>query len=328
MKKKNLFYFLATVLLSATTMMGLTACGDDDDDNGGGGGSSSTSAGVIDAKSGLRLKAAGNYTYYYDNDGRLDYIKDKYGKWSFSYNPNQISFIEDYQGNTSKEEVFNVSYNGKGYVSGMSATIEGESDSETWKTTGKATFSYDGSGHLTKFSGTSKEEGYDDGEKYTETWTDDITLTWKNNQLLKVALVEKGSENGVTWRYTETWNFTYNSNYENIFQQWAPSMTPAFDSDIDELLAFVGLLGNGPAMLPDGAEYEENWDDDGDTGSDDKSYNFSYAFNNDGSLKTTTIGSKRYNFSYDYTDTRAITDSQELPAKRVRSLLLHPLKRH
>lgn len=326
--KKNLFYFLATVLLSATVVTGLTACGDDDDDEGGG--SSSTTAGVIDAKSGLRIKGVGNYNYYYTDDGRIDYISDRYGKWTFGYNPNTVTFVETYNGRTSKEETVAVSYNKAGYLAGINYNETKEySDGDEWTTTGKSSLSYDGSGHLTKISSSANSQGKEGGKNYTEKWSDDIALTWKNNQLQKIVWVESGTKNGESWKSTETWNFTYDSDNENPYCQWAPSIAKPLDDDIIELMAYAGLLGKGPSMLPDGCEYEDVYVEDGDTDRNESTKTYRYDYNDDGSISSTTINSTRYSFYYDYNSTRANDGAtpKTAPAKKLNGLFMHARRR-
>lgn len=310
--KKNLFYFLATILLSSVTIS-LTACNDDDDEDGGGGsGIASKTVGIIDSKTGQRITKFGNYKVYYDADGRLDYIADSNGKWTFSYNPNKITFVESSNGQ-DKGETVNVSYNGNGYISALSSSYTFEEYGMKFSETSKATLSYDGSGHLTKITSSSKMTGSYNGESYSDTYSSNYTLTWKSGQLTKVVGIESGNEDGESYSDTDTWTFSYSDSYPNTFQQWAPSIAQSFSGDMVEVLCYVGLLGVGPSQLPGSAEDVYVEDDDTDT----DSYTFNYGFNDNGSLSYSTINGIKYTFSYDYADTRALTEAIPAPEKKV-----------
>lgn len=275
----------------------MSACGDDEDD-----GAASTSAGVLDSRTGLRVKGFGDYRVCYDSKGRIDYIRDDYGEWEFSYNPNKISYVEIYNGQRIEDETLSVSYNSSGCLSSANYSDSGQDEDEKWNESSQASLSYDGSGHLTKITGSGKESGIEKGERYSESWTFSYTLTWRNNILQQVVWTEKWVEDGETETETETWTFSYdNDSYENEYHQWAPSIGRWLD-DIEELYAYVGLLGVGPSKLPSSAEkYEEEFYD-GKNHTYYDSYSFSYGFNSDGSISYTFVNGTRYSFSYDYAE--------------------------
>lgn len=290
---KSLKYFVSALLV-CSACVGFYACSDDDE---GGSGSASSTAGVLDKKTGLRVRGYDGYSFYYDEKGRIDYIRDSYGQWSFSYNPNTISFLDNYGGETLK-----VSYNGSGYLASTSESWSEQGDS--YKSTGssQASLSYDGSGHLTKISLSEKEKKVEGGETWEETWTTTYTLTWRNNLLQQVVYKEKGVEDGDTWEETETIVYAYdNEDYENVYRQWAPFLD--WEGDIEELLAYAGLLGIGPNKLPSSAEYEEVEIENGKRYTDNGSNTYRYGFNSDGSISYAMVNGSRYNFSYDYAET-------------------------
>ncbi len=307
----------------AVMCVGFVSCSSDDDKEGSG--SASTSAGVIDKKTGLRVKAFGDYKVYYLDDGRIDYIRDNYGKWSFSYSPNKISFTETYNGYNSDEEVIRVSYNSSGYLSSTSFSDSGLYDGEKWTESSEATLSYDGNGHLTKIAGSGKASGTEKGYTYNDTWTFSYTLTWRNNLLLQVVWTEKETGNGEIETETETWSFAYeNDSYENEYKQWTPSITQWLD-DIEEFFAYVGLLGVGPKMLPSSAEkYEEEYYD-GKMHTDEDSYWFGYGFNKNGAVSYSSINSTRYDFSYDYAEINSKNTRSDISQERERGNTLHRL---
>ena len=132
MKKKNFLWSMMALTVAAVLSVGFTACGGDDDDEGGSGGGSGSpksGVGVLDKKSGLRLKSVGDYTYYYNNKGLIDYIADKSDRYEFSYNPNKIYVVDNYD---KDDESLSVSYNGSGYLSAISYSFERDKTEGLW----------------------------------------------------------------------------------------------------------------------------------------------------------------------------------------------------
>ena len=337
MKKKNFLWSMMALTVAAVLSVGFTACGGDDDDEGGSGGGSGSpksGVGILDKKSGLRLKSVGDYTYYYNNKGLIDYIADKSDRYEFSYNPNKIYVVDNYD---KDDESLSVSYNGSGYLSALSYSLEKEETEGLWSESAKANYSYDGSGHLTKIAGSGKEIGTDDGERITYTWTFSYTFTWRNNKLMQVVWTETEIEDGESYPETETYTFQYeNNDYQNAYCQWAPSIARALE-DFEECLAFVGLLGVGPTMLPSSGERYEEYYSGGKKQTETKEYTFTYRFNSDGSINTATVNSSSYKFAYDYagdedySKSRSIAvDQNEQQEQFVKSMrqMLHRKGRH
>ena len=302
----------------------VVSCSKDDDDSG----SASTSAGVIDKKTGLRVTSVGNYRIYYDDKGRVDYIRDNYEKWTFSYNPNIITYYERY--NDDDGGKYNVGYNGLGYLASLNYSDSNQDGNDKWSESANVTFSYDGNGHLTKISVSGKYSGTEDGERFNETWTDSYSFSWGNSRLQKVVYTEKYVEDGETETEKETWIFSYdNENYENAYQQWVPSIVGYFEGQ-EQVWAWVGLLGVGPNMLPSSAENTEEEYYDGKSYNHNNSYTFRYGFNSDGSISYTTINGTRYNFSYDYAenDSRKNAPTPGVQEREFVKSLRHVFRRH
>lgn len=292
-------------------MMGgvaLVSCGDDEPESGSG----SKTAGVLDEKTGLRIASAGGYNYVYAEDGKLQYVLSGSScRYEFSYSPNMIIHVDD--GDYDEAENYSVSYNGNGYVSSVSESDTWEDEDERETETSDASFSYDGNGHLTKFSGTYKETEYEKKTGVTETESGTVTwtFTWSNNLLMKIVLLEEGRDDDGPFRYEETFTFSYNNesmtNYANKYQQYSAFIDYPFNSFM-ERLCYVGLLGNGPAYLPSKMEYEEkeeyyNSDGEKENHEESGSQNYSYGFNNDGSISYVYSGSSRETYSYGYAET-------------------------
>ena len=317
----------------------MSSCSDDDDDNGGSG---SKSVGVLDENTGLRVTSAGGYNYVYQEDGRLLYILSGSScRYEFSYSPNKIAHVDD--GDYEEAENITVSYNGSGYVSSASSSEKWEDEDEYGEETSNASFSYDSNGHLTKLSGTYKETEYENGKSYSESGTTTYILTWSNNLLQKVVATDEGRDEDGPFKYVETYILSYNNdamaNNANKYLQYACFADPIFNGFM-ERLCYVGLLGNGPAFLPSGLEYEEQWeyyDEDGkkQTGEYSYSYTYRYGFNSDGAISYDYEGSYRNaTYSYDHVEsssggstpfTRA-TDEYVSPRKHKKHLGL--LKLH
>ncbi|MBP5508785.1 MAG: hypothetical protein J6Y23_13250 [Prevotella sp.] len=285
MRKKILFFLFA--VLSALTMT-TTSCSSDDDDNGFG----SSSAGLLDDE--LRLRSVGNISFYYDEDGRLDYIHTSRGNYNFSYNPGKITTDD------SDDIPSEVSYTSKGYLSSLNEkhVDEGSWGSET--EIGKSSFSYDGSGHLTKVSSTYKITVVEKGEKESYTENSTITLTWKSDMLQKVVWDEKDDDG---YRYTETWTYgyekDYKENYFNKYCQYAPSVANWLEDEWVEGIAYVGLFGKGPLYLPSDCDYEDVViDDEGKKETDYRSWSSVYSFNSNGSLSYVNYNGRKYSYSY------------------------------
>ena len=302
---KKLAKILSVSLLLSATTLGFMACGGDDDEPGSG--TASSSAGMLDKKTGLRLKKIGDYTIYYNEDGRVDRITEgSYSSYVFGYNPNTISYGATYNGYDEGSEVIKIGYNGSGYVSSMSASSE-EYDYQGNKETeeGEASVSYSGN-HITKVSMSSKETYYEHGERVNYNSTSSISFNWKNNLLMKITLKFSGNEDGDIWDETEEWVYSYDDDdYVNPYLQYTPSLTKSSDGIFD-ILAYVGLLGDGPVKLPSSAvRYEVETSSSGYNDTSERSYNFRYGFNDNGSVSYCYIDGTNYSYSYDYADTRA-----------------------
>ena len=250
------FYFLCGLFFLGTGVV--TSCGDDDEDYG----EASTTAGVIKTQDGkVRVYRAGDYQFFYKDNGQLDHYTYWGETTEFKYNPDKI--IDE---NGDRE--FKVYYTSQGYIAKASFSDGGDK--------GTATFSYDGDGHLTSIVFNGEESGYDDGEYYHETGTETVKLTWKNGLLTKMTVEEVWKEGKEVDKDKDTYEYEYDEDYPNPYCQYTGTILYEFDTDFEEL-GFVGLYGVGPKKLPSSMT---EIDDDGDT----YTRNLSYQFNEDGTL--------------------------------------------
>ena len=306
--KKTLKLF--GVLLLGSVALDFMACSSGDEP---GGGKASSTAGILDKESGLRLKKAGDYTIYYDDNGRIERVTEgRYATYLFGYNPNTFSYVDSWYGDEEPNEIYKVGYNGSGFLSSMNYSFEdvnedGYKESES----GEASISYS-NGHVTKITMSGKGSFYEDDYRYSWTGTGSVTFTWSKNRLVKVTWKETEKGAGETWNYTEEWVYGYEDADENIYLQYTPSLAYAMEDNLD-IFAYVGLLGEGPDVLPSSATYyEEETSSDGDDYTNEKTYSFRYGFNKNGSVSYTYVNNSRYDFSYDYAETRSMAwgDSQ------------------
>lgn len=331
MKYRTKFiYLLGMVVLGG---LSLSSCSDDDDDNGGSG---SKSVGVLDESTGLRVTSAGGYSYVYQEDGRLLYILSGSScRYEFSYSPNKIVHVDD--GDYEEAENYTVSYNGSGYVSSASSNGRWEDNDGDWEEeSSDVSFSYDGSGHLTRVSGTYKETeySYKEGKTDSENGTETYILTWSNNLLQKVVCTDEGRDEDGPFKYVETYTLSYNNdamaNNANKYLQYACFADPIFPGFM-ERLCYVGLLGNGPAFLPSGLEYEkkeEYYNENGEKKNYEYSgsYTYRYGFNSDGAISYDYEGSYRNaTYSYDYVES---TGGKSNPFTRAATEQSSPTRKH
>jgi len=310
------FFYLSVVLLGGLVVG--SCSGDDDDDNGGGKGSSS--AGVIDSRQGILLKSVDNFRFFYTDNGRLDYFTED-NRDRYEMGSNTINFVNE----DGEEEEIELKYNGSGFLTTIKDSYSFTEERLTVNFSGKATLSYDGSGHLTKISLSSTEKGVEDGKSYTETSTNNISFSWRSNLLTSVESLWKEVEDENVYTGSEWYHYEYNDaaleNNVNKYCQYAPSIV-RWGEDLWRALAYVGMLGVGPNCLPSGCEYGYEDYEDGKLDEEYKNTeSYRYQFNSDGTLSVCYRGSRSYNFSYYYmnADARATRSGADL-AKSMRSL--------
>lgn len=334
MKLTNYIISLGICLLGG---MSFINCSSDDDDEG----SASSNAGVITGKANVRVTQVGTYRFYYDDKGRIDHILDgNYEGYRFTYNPNKVIWYDVSSG--KDEDEVSISYNSKGFVSKLDASTSGEDGTYAWNTTGSASYSYDGQGHLVKITSSWKETGTEDGERYTEEGNGTTVFTWQNDLLVSVYQEETEKEDGEMETSKSTITYTYATDnlddYLNEYFQYAPSISNRLegmgDGELEEALAYVGLMGKGPKYLP--MSSQEEWEEyyDGRTRTGSPSYTYRYGFNNNGTLSYATVNGYRYSYSYSNLDEDESNAkpymkvaSKERYGKRdniVRHLFIHP----
>ncbi len=318
MKKIVLFSACALMALSLT----FVSCSDDDDF----GEAPKSGVGVITTDDGDRLLLSGISGWLslsYDSDGNLTYFDG----WDVYYNP--FEFVNEYDKYYYSRESLQFSFNDKGYATKAVYKYEENDDGDTGTGDGTINASYDSDGHLTKMSGSFSEEWKEDGynDKFTSTFS--VNITWKNGNATeaKVEWSENGSEYGESYRSSEnaTYTFSY-GNTENKYNQYIVALTFDYD-DLSEYFdfGFLGYLGKGPDYLPSKLSIDEVYEDsDGDDDSYSYSYTYSYTLNSNGTIKT----EKENNYTYTYSYTTLSDTRSTAPMTIVESLSEQDKSRH
>ena len=265
--------FCAALILGVLSTS-VVACGDDDDEN--------NESGLVDKELGLRVTAVGNYKYSYDNNGRMKRIGIGNDALEFIYSPDKIIMKGS---RAENDQTADVSYTAQGYLKSMNISTGTEKLS--------ASYSYDGSGHLTGISVSYKSP--------QENYRTKTTLTWRDDLLRQIVFKDEDSNGSDT--YLTAFEYDAEKTIENPYLQFAPSLVyfeSIGDGELDEGLAYAGKLGKGPRLLP--SSCKEEWEEqDGDqTYSGSDSEEFRYGFNIDDALSYVMVGSKRYNYQYEF----------------------------
>lgn len=263
-KMKRLNHFLSgigkTAFLFATAAactFGAVSCSDDDGDGDGSSSAGNTESGVIETTTGkkVRVVKAGEYTYSYNSDGTLASYFNGDVTYNATYNP--FTLTSHYKGSDWEQDLtYGISLNSKGYISAINATESSKEDGESSTSSGKITFSYNGSGNITQIKSSGKGTIVEDGEKISGSSSATYDFTWTDGKLMKISY----SYSGFGEKETETYEFTYGSNAkQNVFCQYVPAF---MDNDLLDDFSYIGYIGKGPAMLPTSCKYTYTEDDE------------------------------------------------------------------
>ncbi len=287
----------------------MTSCSDDDDDDSdGGSGKSKKTLAIQDLNGDLQLLTkAGDYRFYYDEDGSLEEVTTSYFDWELDKN---FNFSDDCSS-------MKCTRNGSGYITKI--VYEEEEDGDYSKQT--INFSYNSNGTLSKISYTFEyketySDYYDENEALTikGSGTMTLTCTWEAGNLVKVVGNGKSTasgdayvtgENGTIY---EEINFRYGQQ-ENELAQNVMAIIEPIGGDILTPLHMLGLLGKGTANFPKGYTYLAQWSDEDVDETDSET--MSYSVSSNGTVRSETIGGRNYTYSYNTLETRAVSPLSE-----------------
>lgn len=288
----------------------LVSCGGDDE---GGSANGSDSAGIIKTSDGDKklLTSVGDVSFEYDENNKLIGVSNGYEEYEISYSPFTITCASSSGYYSEKSVISNISVNGRGAITSLKEVDTYEDDDLTEVTTTTISFSYDGAGHLTSFSGSSTEVDTEDGVKETYKASGSYKFTWSNNKIVKITQETKESDG---YRYVETTEFGYDEEFQNPCNQLSESSLAESVENV-EWLAYLGYLGIGGDYLPFSSyrEWEDIGDDSDESGSE--SLYYKYSFNSDGTLASESYSSRANSkywsttkYSYNYLD-----DTRSMP---------------
>lgn len=301
---------IGALALCAVLVPALGSCGGDDDDEPGGGG-------VIELD-GTRLTFYNNLTLNYDSEGRFKSITSPFTSntklLEIDYSRGQIRITDG----TGETEEMDVRFNGRGYISRLSQswdyTERDGGDMYQYVGDGEMTFDYNGDGNLERIDckTSETEKDLEDGsvERYEERYT--IDYEWRDGNLVRAFKEGVESESGdPDYHWSMPYTFKY-GNQRNVFLQTPGTMAYiAFDDSFIQILAAVGLFGNGPEMLP--TRFTET--EDGET----ESHNISFTLNSNATIAYEDNG--MYTYTYGYSDiTRAAAGPATMPSCKVRDI--------
>lgn len=256
--KKRVFVSVLSMAFIMGVCFFFVSCGSDDEGTSGEG---KNVPGVIDKNSGLRIKKAEDYAYTYNAKGKLSSISTPYD--------GMMIFSEDGNTGTMSGYEANIGYNSSGYVTHLNFNADGYNVS--------VSFSYDGNGHLTNLN------------QSIPSFTSTTTFYWDNNLLAKVVSIDSEIQ--------YTYEFQYENNQNtNVFGQWGPCFDDFDFRVFYPALAYGGLLGKGPSVLPSGMKEVRVMD--GRTKNYSSSYQ--YKFNSDGTIRSAAKGNRWKDYSYEY----------------------------
>lgn len=282
MNKKSLRYFVPCLAM-ALCSVAFTSCSDDDE--------GSVPTGPTTTFDGKQLVAVGNYTFRYDDRNRCDgvsYYNDDF--IDINYDNSTIYLDDDF------DELggYKVKFNGKGYISNISASWNFSEGSDRYNGSGSISFSYNGD-RLVSQEMNSKEEYAYEGERYSYSATGKTTLEWRNGDLVSGSMRYEESEDDYESWMADEFTVTYDETLANPHKQFPYVLYSLLDEDY-YVFGLVGMVGVGPEHLP--ASYEGEFSEEGQPWSESYSGNVGYGLNEDGTIDWERLNGSTYRYDY------------------------------
>ena len=279
MKRKH---FLSVAVMLASVVLGgsLASCSGDDD--------SYIPSPTVTDKDGnkVQVTSVGNIRFSYDENGKLTSMSDSYD--TYTLDGDKFAFDAD----EGHAEVY---LNSDGFITKIEVN-ESEGNRKN-----SVTVEYSYSDHRLKSCSASGKES--NGSEYWK-GTAKVNYTWKNGNLVQVAIdsKEEVKEDGETYTETDKMNyvFTYGTQVNHSKQlpfYMGDEITGA--EEFGAVFSVIGLFGYGPAYLPVGYTMSE-------TDERDRSYALSFTQNNNGTINTESLdGHGIVRYGYNYNQSRA-----------------------
>lgn len=316
---KKTFRIVGATLMCALVPAMVSCGGDDDGPNvpDGPGNSPGGINGGTEQVEGVFLTSVDGVTINYDNQGRVSSLRGGDNSLTIDYSTGKLILPYD-----DEMGEFNISFNGKGYISGFSQKWNVKDEDGYYTGSGSASISYDGTGHLTKIHMKSNETYRDeDGNgKYYEEET--YNLNWKNGNLVSVKISGTENEDGEVFKWTETYDIDYSNNVNQYKMVSFNLYDQVMDNEQWAILACAGLFGVGTTYLPDSMEYE---DTDSDNGIE--YYNFTFGLNNDGTIDYDRMRNNTAYYGYDRINVRSAANGNEFFKKNFNLFRTHKTRK-
>lgn len=309
MMKRLFLLNLVTIMMATAMSVSFVSCDDDDDNASRGVDNGSALTGIIDPESGLRLKSFSKQVLHYSDDGILEFVTGSYDnmedQYTFDYPANQIIETWRYSEGETGTQIYSVKYNRQGFIT----VFDTDYEEEGYATSEKNSFNYDSEGHMSSCSLYGVIDRIKDGERLYLEWNYKVTFDWKDGLLLYLAFDGEDTENETKSSSSYKLKYYYDADYPNKYKQWGIYHGFPTVGDTYFFLPFIGLMGIGPDMLPSRMTYigDDNQEDP------DHKWNFSFTFNEDGSLATMS----GFKFSYEYANGNGETRLAAPSAMRV-----------
>ena len=309
--KKDFLWSLVAMAMTSTMSLSFVSCDDDNDNDNDNSGVDSPSAltCIVDKESGLRLKSFSEQVLHYSDDGMLESVTASYDnmedQYIFDYPANQIIETWKYSEGETGTQIYSVKYNKQGFIT----VFDTDYEEEGYATSEKNSFNYDSEGHMSSCSLYGVIDRIKDGERLYLEWNYKVTFDWKDGLLLYLAFDGEETENETKSSGSYKLKYYYDADYPNKYKQWGIYHGFPTVGDTYFFLPFIGLMGIGPDRLPSRMTYIGN-DNQEDP---DHKWNFSFTFNEDGSLATMA----GFKFSYEYANGNGETRLAAPSAMRV-----------
>lgn len=296
----KIFKTFSFIALATLAVPAITSCKDDDPNNG-----DDADKDIVEV-AGERVTSIGNINFKYDNKGRVievasrnydDYIEIDYSKGTIE--------IDDEEGT--------IKFDKNGLISEISISYDDDDYGYIYKGSGTLKFSYD-SKRLVSIVSSYSEKETDVSSGETENWngTEKCNYTWNNGNLVKAEGSYEDYLEGEL-EYSNSYSFTVSyGETANKYKQFPYLLAyEIVDFEGLEPLVAIGLLGEGPAYLPETVS-EGNYNT-----------TLSFTLNENGSIASESGDGSTYAYTYSNISTKsALENSLSNEKFNVRSLFV------
>lgn len=245
----------------------------------------------------------GNLSFMYNNKGQIVGIGDSQNNWLLvDYSEKTITYPDGL--------IVSYTTNPNGYAVGYTYSFNETKDGYKLYDGYTVTITYTAAKHISslkqQYTATAEDE---EGHSYLHKQEAQLDFSWQDGSLTKVNFNWQVKENTYpegSWASPKGTKHMATSTIQNqvnnkLGQHTDVMMSHLFD-DPSSFLYLCGLLGEAPEFLPAleiyaGKDYNEAGEE---TNSESRTYRYSYVFNNDGSIKTTSTSDSEESYTVSY----------------------------